>query len=397
VRFGLDAAQVEADLFLRGAAPDHSLWLRVDPNVQWQPQRGLELRAGVRLDAYRQSGRPEFADTEVEPADTYVRWRQGSARFTVGAQTMIWGRVDELPLIDRVSRVDLARGPLDRLEDRRLANWALRWEQNWGDIKSDLIVLPHTLGARLPDARSAWSPVNQASGEVLGIAAPPALQAFVRGADVREDGHGAGGAAWRLTRTGVPPLDFGVTFGRVRQPLPYYRTDFLAQTLTATYPWQTFGGVDAEWVAGGLTWRTELVATDGVPATALDGRMLTGRSLEWAGGMEWFPGGGETRLNLQLVARHLNGVDERTLELKRYVGVNGELATTLGQGRWKLSARFASGLDVHDVYLSPKLSYVGWEPHEFYIAAHYFAGAPRTVGGFYRDNDLIAVGVKTRF
>jgi hypothetical protein len=396
LKFAVEVVHAEAEFFQRDEAPDRGLWLRVEPGLKWQPARGLEVQATLQLEAYRQSGDPNYSDTEVEPADSFVRWRRSGARFTLGAQTAIWGRIDETPLIDRVSRVDLTRGPLDSLEDRRSPNWALRWEQSWGDLKSDVMLLPHALGARLPDERSVWSPVNPRSGEIVGIDTSPELRAFVRGATIKEDVDGAGGAAVRMTRTGVPPFDFGATLGRVRQPLPYYRADLADNTLTAVYPWQTFAGVDVEWVNGGQTWRSELVVTDGVPATAPDGRMRSGRSIEWAAGLEMFPGGGETRLNLQLVARHVD-VDGPTLELKRYVGVNGEIESSFDQGRWKFGIRFAGGLNVHDTYLSPKLSYVGWEPHEFYVAAHVFSGAAQTFGGYYRDNDLIAVGVKTRF
>jgi hypothetical protein len=172
-RFGLDVLQLEFDKFLDDDRPDRGYLMRLAPSVHWQPARGIDLHAAVRIDSTGQSASPKFSDTEVEPGDTYVRWRQGDARFTVGAQTMIWGRVDELPLIDRVSRVDLARGPLDRLADRRLANWALRWEQAWGDYRSDLILLPDAMGARLPDVRSVWSPVDQANGQLLASTRHP--------------------------------------------------------------------------------------------------------------------------------------------------------------------------------------------------------------------------------
>ena len=59
--------------------------------------------------------------------------------------------------------------------------------------------------------------------------------------------------------------------------------------------------------------------------------------------------------------------------------------------------RFFSGLNVHDTYLAPKLSYLGLEPHEIYVTARHFAGDGRTLGGFHRDHGMIAIGVKTRF
>jgi hypothetical protein len=43
------------------------------------------------------------------------------------------------------------------------------------------------------------------------------------------------------------------------------------------------------------------------------------------------------------------------------------------------------------------LSYLGWEPHEIYIAARHFAGEGRALGGFHRDHGMLAVGLRTRF
>ena len=88
---------------------------------------------------------------------------------------------------------------------------------------------------------------------------------------------------------------------------------------------------------------------------------------------------------------------DAVLELKSYVGLNGEVESRFGQDRWKAALQFVTGLSVNDVYLSPRLSYVGFEPHEIYLAVHLFSGSERTLGGFYRDNDFVAVGLRTRF
>ena len=117
---------------------------------------------------------------------------------------------------------------------------------------------------------------------------------------------------------------------------------------------------------------------------------------EAIGALEFFPGGKDTRVNLQLVLRSLHA-DQPFLEIKDYTGVNGEVETTFGQGRWKAALRFSSGLNVHDTYLGPRLTFVGWEPHEIYLAGHYFNGEARSLGGFHQDHGYVAIGLKTRF
>ena len=368
--------------------------LRTSAYVLWQPSRDWEFRAGARLDGMSQDGgRGDHRELLADYSDTYVRYRSGDSRFTLGAQTIIWGRADEIPLADRVSRADLTRFALDDLPDRRRAQLAARWEQSLGDYKLDAVWLPVFRAAQLPDPASIWSPINRTTRQIIGI--DPALTPWVSNARIDEDEHGSGGGALRLTKTGAA-FDFGVTLARTRQSLPFYRIDLPTLTLTAVHPFNNFVGADLELVKGGLTWRMEAGYTDNVPVTLSTTAMDSTRSLDWIGALEFFPGGKDTRVNLQVVAHALQ-TDRNILQLKEYYGANGEIETRFGQGRWKAGMRFSSGFNVRDLYLSPKLSYVGWEPHELYIAAHYFDGEARTLGGFHQDHSLISLGLRTRF
>lgn len=396
LKYGVDDLLLEAGGLPDAPEADTYSTLRASAYVLWQPRREWELRAGARLDAMAQEG--GFADHDEVMADyteTYVSYRSGDARLTFGAQTIIWGRADEIPLADRVSRVDLTRFVLDELPDRRRAQLAARWEQGFGEYKLDAVWLPVFRAAQLPDAASVWSPINLHSGQVIGIAPSPALEAFVGAARIDEDEHGSGGGAVRLTRTGEP-FDFGVTLARTRQSMPYYRVGLADATLTAVHPFNSFIGADLELAQGGLTWRMELGYTDDVPVTLSSTAMDKTHALDWIGALEFFPGGGDTRVNLQLAAHALQ-TERSILELEEYYGANGEIETSFGQGRWKAGARFSVGLNVDDVYVSPSLSYVGWEPHELYVAAHYFDGEARTLGGFHEDHSLITLGLRTRF
>jgi len=394
LKAGVDDLLLEAGALPDAPEADTYSTLRTSAYVLWQPSRNWELRAGARLDGMTQDGgTAEHREMLADYGDTYVRYRNGDTRLTLGAQTIIWGRADEIPLADRVSRVDLTRFSLDELSDRRRAQLAARWEQTLGDYKLDAVWLPLFRGAQLPDVASVWSPINRTTGQVIGI--DPALTAWVSGARIDEDEHGSGGGAIRFTKAGEP-FDFGITLARTRQSLPYYQVDLPTLSLTAVHPFNTFVGADMELVSGGLTWRMELGYTGDVPVTLATTAMDRTHALDWIGALEFFPGGKDTRVNLQLVAHALQ-TDRSILELKEYYGANGEIETTFAQGRWKAGMRFSGGFNVEDIYLSPKLSHVGWEPHELYIAAHYFDGDARTLGGFHQDHSLITLGLRTRF
>jgi hypothetical protein len=397
VKLGVDQVMLEAGAFADADAADRAAYLRLNPYANWKPSRTWELHLGGRIDAVDQSGGvASFGQARVRLGESFVRYRSAGTRVTLGLQTIVWGRVDATPVIDRVSRVDLQRFALDDLQDRRLPHAALRLEQDLGDYRFDAVLLPRWRNALLPDVRSVWSPINRLAGEVVGVPATPAFSAFVSGAQLRKEEPRSGGGALRVTRTGVGSVDLGFTLARTRQPLPYFRLDAAEGALTAVHPYNSFVGVDAEFSAWDVTWRTELGWTRGILVTQPSGLPLQARQTEWIAGAELFPGGGDTRLTLQVLGRwvHASGP---ILERKRYYGLNGEVQTPLAQDRWRLALGFFAGLNVNDLYLAPKLSFVGWEPHEFYVAARLFDGEERTLGGFHRRHDMLAVGLNTRF
>jgi hypothetical protein len=400
LKYGLDDLLLEAGALPFTSQADAYYTLRASAYVAWQPSREWEFRGGARIDGASQAGgTTDFSDLLADYTETYVRYRSGDTRLTLGAQTVIWGRVDEVPLIDRVSRVDLTRFVLDSLPDRRRAQLAARWEQNFGEYKLDALWLPAFRGAQLPDLNSVWSPINQSTGEIIGIAPSPAITSLVQAATINQSqnqfGYGDGGGGARLTRTGEA-FDLGFTLARTRQSLPYYVVNTSVPSLTATHPYNNFAGADAEFVTGAYTWRMELGYTGNVPATLPNAATIYTSAIDWVGAVEFFPGGKDTRINLQ-IAGHTLQTGQTVLELDEYYGVNGEINTTFDQGRWNAGIKFASGLNVNNVYIGPKISFLGWEPHEIYVAAYYFDGEDGTVFGFHKDHSYLALGWRSKF
>lgn len=397
LRWGAESLRVEG-MHL----PDHprarsTATLRADWFVTMKATPSLEWRLGLRTDADLQDGPTgDRQDGWLGWGDSWLRWRLGDARITAGMQTILWGRVDGVSLIDRVSRVDLRRFALDDLKERRLPQPALRWEHEWGDYRTDLVLLPGFQPALLPDQRSPWHPIDRAGTQVIGTAPTPALAGFFQAASLQDADRGFGGVALRVTHAG-DGIDQGLTVGRTRQTLPFFRLDPVGGRILTSQPLVRFIAADAELVTGDVTWRGEIAHSRDLPMTDLSGVPFQARATELAAGMEFFPGGRDTRVNLQLLWRDVDTDNTPTIELRRYTSVSGEIESSLAKGTWKVGLRFASSLNIHDVYVSPRLSYLGWEPHEVYLAAHRFRGEQRGFGGFFRDNDALAIGFKTRF
>ena len=85
------------DLLLEGGslpdAPEADTYstLRTSAYVLWQPSLNWEFRAGARLDGMTQDGGlASHRELLADYGDTYVRYRSGDTRLTLGAQTIIW-------------------------------------------------------------------------------------------------------------------------------------------------------------------------------------------------------------------------------------------------------------------------------------------------------------------
>ncbi len=398
----------------KAAGVDASNYLRTTAYLDWKPDNRWEWQLEGRVSAYQQTGKQDFRHTYLETGESFVRYRERHVRVTLGAQKVIWGRVDGIPPTDRLSRADLRRYFLDELPDRRLPVPALRMEWFSGAYKTDIFLVPKFFGAKLPDINSIWSPIDKANGELIGVKSTPVLAALIHNGRFSDDTKGAGGGGIRFSRTGRG-VDFALTVQRARQSTPYYelnpqlRAALLAgvplvtamaatrgPTFTGRHPWSWVVGGDVGTVFEGATWRFELAWLSDIPVTTKDFRYKTLNGVNWTAGVEFFPGGGNARVNLQLVGHHLlnakNVLDNRSTYL-----LNGEVEDVFLHGRWRTRLRFMSGLEQKDYYLNPELAYLGWEPNEFYLGYEYFGGAPGTFGGFHKNDKMWMLGWRTSF
>lgn len=386
--FKLEAMRASVGAYTDNPGPDTSADLYAAGSAKMQTGR-WEFALGARIDAQAQGGNPDFSRAKLDYSENYVRWRNEDLRLTIGTQNVLWGRVDEISPIDRMSRVDLTRLILDKQPDRRRASPAVRMEQFFGDYKLDAVWLPVFDAAVLPHRDSAWLPVDTKSGRIIGIGTVP----IVVGAQVREDEHGSGGGGVRLTRTGGA-IDYGMSAQRVRLSLPYYRLG--PGVLTGVHPYTWVVGGELEMQKAGATWRAEVAWSSDIPVTNLFGQMGSESGWDWVLGSEFFPGDAETRVTLQLAGHQTNG-NTTTLDRKDWYALTGEVEHPFAEGRWRVNARFSAGLDERDVYFNPKLTYLGIDQHEFFLAAHLFSGEDKTLGGYYRDKDLIELGWRAKF
>lgn len=412
--FKIDKIQVESGAFVNDAAPDSFSYAHTEARLNWQPNRQWEFQLGARLDGYLQTGTPDFGRLRADYTENFLRWRSEGTRFTLGTQNIAWGRTDEIQPVDRLSRVDLNRYILDSLPNRRRAVPALRLEQFFDSLKVDAVWVPVLQPAELPPFESAWHPVDRVRGRTIGIQDTPASRFLIQNGSFAEDKGGAGGGGVRVTNS-VGGIDWGLSLQRARQSTPYYRINpnlrgpLLAgvppevalasvsgATFTAVHPLSTVAGAELEFQAIGATWRFEGAYTADVPATTQDLRFLTVAGYDFVAGVEFFPGDKETRATLQ-IATHQLDTREFLQERKNSYYLTGDLEHPFAQGRWRANLRFVAGINYRDNYLSPRITYLGLDGHEFYLAAHVFSGEDQAFNGFHRDRDLVTLGWQVRY
>lgn len=401
-------------LLRSGQAVNTSSYAHGSVAGRWELAPAWEVQLAARVDGHHQAGSPDFDSLRLDYGESFVRYRGEGVRATLGPQVILWGRIDEVPPTDRLSVQDLTRFVLDELPDRRRAVPALRVEGFRGDYKLDVVWIPEFRAAELPHPDSIWSPVDRINGRLLGVEDNALLGQFVSAGSYDEDEHGWGGAGIRLSRSGAA-LDYALTVQRFKHSAPYYelhptvRATYLgtldvatalastsASTFTARHPSSWLFGADLGFASDRATWRMEAAYLSDVPVTTADLRMVTLAGLDWMMGVEFYPGDGDVRANLQIGGRHLLDAPS-ILDRANIYTFNGSFESLLAHGRWRAKLRFSSGLDEKDIYLNPELAYLGLEPHELYVAVHYFDGAGGTFGGFHQDNGLLSIGWRAKY
>ncbi|MFP4080768.1 MAG: hypothetical protein ACLFTM_09070, partial [Ectothiorhodospira sp.] len=168
-------------------------------------------------------------------------------------------------------------------------------------------------------------------------------------------------------------------------------------TLEGLHPYTWRLGGDLAFDRGLSTWRFEAAWISDRPVTTADLRPVTAEAVDWVTGVEFFPGDADLRVNLQLGGSHRTSGPDDLMDAENVYTLFGDAEQGFGRGRWQARLRYALGLDPREVYLNPRLAYVGREPHEIYAGYHHFEGEDATLGGFHERRDLWVVGWRARF
>ncbi len=405
---------LEEDLFSRDTQDvDHSEYANASAYLEHSLNSNWDLKISARLDGYHQSGknRSNYNDTDLDYGDTYLRYRDDSYRITLGAQTIRWGKVDNLGPLDNMATLDLSRGVMLKWGENYRSSPALRVEHFMEQGKLDLVYLADFREAELADKKDVWYPIDFRNGRMLGFKNNPAMAPLIQNARIDDDFSGDGGWGMRFSST-LDSYDIGLTVQQVRLSTPYYKINegIRQQILTsqvvnpANYKYTFSEQHPRSWVVGGdaafqwksVTWRMEAGWFSDLPVTTTTLKYETYDGFKWAGSAEFYPGDADTRVNLQLSGQHIDEKD-KILDLDNVVVLSGEIESLFNNSRWKASGKFSIGVNNKEFILSPEIAYLGAEPFELYTAYHYLDGAEQTIGGFYKYNNVLTFGIRGKY
>ncbi|MBU3070910.1 hypothetical protein KOI40_13880 [Aestuariicella sp. G3-2] len=406
VNVSLDKLWFEYGRYESDSPAEYQLYGHGKGTINWQGEK-WELQASARLDYYEEhsddssdkavpanalsNNKGNWDKTKLDYDETFVRYRGNRGILTVGAQKVIWGRIDEVPPSDRLSTQDLRRGLQDDLEDRRLASAAVRYEHFIGDGKLDLLYIPRLRETELPDENSVWYPINQREGTILGLDTSPLIEYVVRNTPIDDDAPNTdGGFGIRFNQLGSG-FDYALGIQHGISTLPYFTYSTNRNVIEARYLRSTTVSGDIGFEALGGTVKMEAAWNSDTPITRTDGRFDSVESLAWGIALELFPGDSDTRLNLQLTGNHLIDAPD-VLDRDKMASFNGTLDMPFGNNNWLARMRFNVGLDMSDLYFNPELTYTGLSNQEIYLELHEYNGDTGSIGGFYKHNSLVNLG-----
>ena len=406
--------ELEEDLFTRDAQDaSHLEYINARAYIEHSINSNWELRLAGRLDGSYQSGKhgADYNDTDLDYEDSYLRFRNENYRITVGTQTVRWGKVDNLGPLDNMATLDLSRGVMLKWGENYRSSPVVRAEYFNDAGKFDLVYLADFREAELADKDDVWYPIDFRNGRMLGFEYNPAISGLIKNARIDDDFSGDGGWGMRYSTT-LDAYDIGLTLQRIRLSTPYFKmNEGIRQQILAgqipnpnSYRYTFYEEHPRSWVIGGdvefqwksVTWRMEAGWFSDLPATTKTLKYETYDGFKWAGSAEFYPGDADTRVNLQLSGQHINE-DEKILDLDNAVMLSGEVESLFNNNRWKASGRFNIGLTNKEYILSPEIAYLGAEPFELYTAYHYMDGAEQTVGGFYKYNNVLTIGIRGKY
>ena len=349
--------------------------------------------------------------------EAYVRGFLGSTILEAGYLKVVWGKGDDVHVLDVLNATDYYDFVNNDYLDRRTSEWMVRLVQPLGEMHAlELVWEPVTTPDKIP-LTGPWKPYAiselEAKLQALslpGFPNPVTAQALLdQGSLVQEELTRITDGTYGIRFTGSSHgFDYGILYAYTYHRQPKVDLSRLTQTKTIhlTYDRVHCFGIEGATAWEGFNFRLEggYFLTEDTKGTD---PMVRNNSLGYVVGFDrdlWTDG---ANLNLQMqgtVPLHSDKIDRNPLDVEyrtdgKYTShlLAGSLSDKILENKVKVKLSVAYGLEQQDLRIVPELTYEPFD--DFQITARWvqYLGDRDTTFGQYRDSSFFEVGVSYRF
>ncbi|WP_456369953.1 DUF1302 family protein [Thermodesulfatator atlanticus] len=391
--------------------------------ARFSPSYSLDVKAGVLLDRLAYYGNKNTREeTRVEPWETYLRYVGRAFELTIGNQIIRWGKVDELTILDNLTRQDMRELFTLRLEERQRPWPWLRLQYFQDSFTLEGVFTLWPLWPERDDFDSDWAVFDHLRKE---LARDPIFQALNLKLKKDEPPVGLKNAEWGLRLSGTNKgVDWEVSYLYAHdRSFYYYVEDYPVKGLWLEHPAEPLKDLRAQLPSLNITGDTIYVSypRDSIFGFAFEttfhdmgvrgevayhtSRVFLKKNLEavkkpylqWVIGIDYrFESG--LYLNLQFLQQRILGWSEDILfdpKLDSYIFVR--LSKSFLQDFLEIRLDGTYGITTRGYFLNPEIAYKITDDFEIFAGLHLIDGPQGTFFDVFDHNDQVYLGLELNF
>lgn len=389
----------------------------------------IQLNTEARFEALIHKGQHFENDADFLLREAYLQVRKPKYSFSLGRQTVTWGKLDNLIVLDRFSPQDYKWFILYDKQERKLPVPMAKFDYFGEQFDIEAVLAPFFQPSAVPFFDSDWAVYDQLKRTIQEGPYPAAVKDMVRRINTvekdelvdqtldnlqcalrwRQRMEGADVSFYYLyVNNSLPGLREETANGNVLKRFLSFPNDTnLAQllalaptdadlTLIEEHPRTQVFGIDAESTLGAFGLRGEFAFASGQPYLRSDFSYVRKDALTLGLGIDHTTAN-NLYCNLQFIETFI--LDYEPLFPEEEFG--HQITTTLTKeflrGKFILALKDAYNISYGDWMLNPKLTYKIRDELETTLAGFIFNGKPTTMFGRYSKKDLFYLQLKYNF
>jgi hypothetical protein len=389
----------------------------------------IQVNAESAFEAMIHKDEQSETDHDLLLREAYLKFNKPKYNFSLGRQTVTWGKLDNVVVLDRFSPQDYKRFILYDKQERKLPTLMAKFDYFGENFDIETVFAPFFKHSAVRIFDSDWAAYDQLKRTILEGPYPAAAKDMARrirteereGLVDRALDNMQCGLRWRARMEGtdvafyymyinnsLPGLREETANGNtLKRFLSYPNNTNLAQllalapsnadlTLIEEYPRTQVFGIDAETTLGTYGLRGELAAALGQPYLRSDFSYVRKDTLTLGIGLD-HTFASNLYYNIQFIETFILDYEPLFPEEEYGHQITATLTKEFLRGKLTLGLKHAYNISYGDWMLNPKLTYKIKGGLEAALAGFIFNGKPTTMFGRYSKKDLFYLQFKYNF